>query len=800
MSNNTLDITPTPRILRTLGEIPFSTWQCIAELIDNSIDAFLSDEVTSTDDVERKIIVKWTSESAAANERTIEVVDNACGMSLEQLQDSVRAGYTSNDPIGNLGLFGMGFNISTARLGELTTIMSTRSGDSEWVGVVIDFQELNRIKKFNAPIIRETKNNPEESGTRISISRLKDGILAELPNKENEIRQRLEAVYSPLLSNNEIMIYVKGKQLRPKNHCVWSESRYIRYNEQTVPARIIIDRNLGDALFDLSRNCYLSGEEAEQFHLLQQEGKSFPSNIVERGKRLTGWLGIQRYADPNDFGIDFVRNGRKILVSDKSLFQYENPFTGQKEMQYPVDLGTSVGGRIIGELHVDYLIPTYQKNDFDKSDKSWIETVEAICGFGPFLPKRRKELGFTTPNTSPLCLLVNAYRRVDAGTKCLFTPKEVSRSYLARFRKGERDYVDDTLWWKAAQEEDQKQNTGGARSTIVNTGETPSDDIESYLGVNNTINGAPNQAQATTDISRLPQNAQMTPSTTPAFVPPIVSDTSNLDELIQRASLVSQLSGAYKFGNTRPTNVRVYELTHGDILYKSVKKPAFFVSEGIDCDFIYDPKHSLLSQYPITPKLLLLQYLSEKLKYRDSENTDIVLVFMELVETSMSEAKIDRQSLQEKAISVFDLLREKLKSALSNRKLEAINCIHESTGEVEETINSLVQFNPNLLESFQSKDSNGYDAIDYIPPRTLYRLVERFPEDIFDGKVLLSPYIVINLSDDNATRRARDESKDRILSFIKDALRIVSGCGRHNKDELTRASLSVDFLLKELNT
>ena len=36
-----VDITPTPRILRILGEIPFQPWQCIAELVDNSIDAFL---------------------------------------------------------------------------------------------------------------------------------------------------------------------------------------------------------------------------------------------------------------------------------------------------------------------------------------------------------------------------------------------------------------------------------------------------------------------------------------------------------------------------------------------------------------------------------------------------------------------------------------------------------------------------------------------------------------------------------------------------------------------------------------
>ena len=37
---NTVDITPTPRILRTLGDIPFEVWQCLAELADNSLDAF----------------------------------------------------------------------------------------------------------------------------------------------------------------------------------------------------------------------------------------------------------------------------------------------------------------------------------------------------------------------------------------------------------------------------------------------------------------------------------------------------------------------------------------------------------------------------------------------------------------------------------------------------------------------------------------------------------------------------------------------------------------------------------------
>ena len=204
MSLNTLDITPTPRILRTLGEIPFQTWQCIAELVDNSIDAFLSN--TGLEDREQRITVTWSSDSVGAADRTLEVSDNAAGMSIDQLQNAVRAGYTSNDPIGNLGLFGMGFNIATARLGEETTILSTRSGDADWVGVKIDFQKLIDSKKFDAPIIRKAKSNPEESGTRITISKLKTGILGELSNKESEIRQRLELIYTPLLSEHDITI------------------------------------------------------------------------------------------------------------------------------------------------------------------------------------------------------------------------------------------------------------------------------------------------------------------------------------------------------------------------------------------------------------------------------------------------------------------------------------------------------------------------------------------------------------------------------------------------------------------
>ena len=713
MSINTLDITPTPRILRTLGEIPFQTWQCIAELVDNSIDAFLSNAMN--DDHDQRITVTWSSDSVGATDRTLEVSDNAAGMSIEQLQNAVRAGYTSNDPIGNLGLFGMGFNIATARLGEETTILSTRSGDDEWVGVKIDFQKLIDSKKFDAPIIRKAKSNSTESGTQITISKLKTGILSELSNKESEIRQRLELIYTPLLSEHYITITIKGKQLRAKNYCVWSESRYVRYNNQNVAARITIDRSFGSALFDVRRNCYLRPDEAEDYFTAQQEGEALPEHIVEREKRLTGWLGIQRYADPNDFGIDFIRNGRKILISDKTFFQYENPLTLQKELQYPVELGTSIGGRIVGELHVDYLIPTYQKNDFDRADTSWEQTREAICGVGPFLPKSRKAMGFMEDNTAPLCLLVNAYRRVDKGTKCLFAPNDLAKKYAIEFKRGTRDYLDDTKWWKAAQEEDQKSRSGPA-TTEVDKGAVPSDDIDAYLGGTAQTGSASAESSASAGAG----SSSTASGIVPRGAAPIAQETSSMDDLLQRSVPVQQLSGRqYPFGRTGSLNIRAYELTKGEIKQNGERKPCHFSADGIDCDFIYDPTHPLLAQYPITPKMLLLIYMAERLKARDVL-PDIISVYSSLTAVSMEDARIDRQALVDRSSSAFELMREKLTQVLRSRAEDVVKCIHESTGEVEETVANIINANPSLLIPFQNATAAGFNAIEFVPPKTLY--------------------------------------------------------------------------------
>lgn len=783
----TLDITPSPRILRTLGEIPFEAWQCIAELIDNSIDAFNSNR--KADDTEKRVVVKWSKDSVAENKRTLEVRDNACGMTITQLQNAVRAGYSSNDPINNLGLFGMGFNIATARLGDYTEILTTRAGDDKWMGVRIDFDALTKLKRFDVPVIAQEKDDIQEHGTIIRISRLKKGIRDTLSNKANEIRRILQTVYSPLLRQSEIDILVGGIKLIPKEPCVWGAERYVVYNNNPVPAYREIDYSFGSSYFDVEKNKYLSDDEIDELNELIEQGAPKPDNIVVRDKRVTGWVGIQRFANPNNFGIDLVRNGRKIRVQEKCFFYYDNPWENTRELQYPVELGSTVGGRIIGELNVDFLLPTYQKNDFDRTDRSWKMLVEFLCGTGPFLPRARKALGFTEPVEAPIALLANAYRRCDAGTKCLFIPANISKQFLSEFERGNEKYIKDDLWFQAAREADQKRNTGGA-SIAVDTGNKPTDDVDSYFDDDDD-----DKKTSTTGTLPTGKGAGATGST--QGVQP-KKQTSSLEDLLKHSVEVASLSGSYTYGQVAPFNVVVYELKQGDILVDSESKPCFFENKAINCTYIYNPRHVVFTQYPILPKTLLLQYLSERIKVRDSGNhSDIVEVYVNLMQSAMSEARIDRVALQERAESVFSEIKNKVMDALSGKKKEVIDCIYESSGEVEEILNSIFD-NPDLMDSFTQREEEGYEALAYAPTRTLLRLVDRYPTDLFDGKVFKNRYSLLVLPDQKAADRVREETKDRILSYLKDALR-VQNASNISKNELTRSAISIQSIEDSLS-
>jgi len=288
-----------------LGQIDFAPWQCLAGLIDNSIDAFIDQSRQGTGAVEPKVYIDVPNErELKAGNGALFVRDNGKGMSLETLQDAVRAGYSGNDPVEKMGLFGMGFNISTARMGRRTEVWTTRADDSDWTGLVIDFDQLERQKTFSAPIQQRPKTAQEIEdrchGTEIKITRLEaDRVMPLIKGVgKRRTRDKLGKIYGQVMHRLDIKINYAGDTVTPTKHCVWNSNRFVETKAfGKVPARIEIDETLDNRK---QRGSSLArGDFTGESTWRNPGGRTAPKQRVE-----TGWT--------RSFCRARLRCGRKI--------------------------------------------------------------------------------------------------------------------------------------------------------------------------------------------------------------------------------------------------------------------------------------------------------------------------------------------------------------------------------------------------------------------------------------------------------------------------------------------------------
>jgi len=502
-----LDLTPDPRVLQMLGEINLQQWRCLAELVDNSIDGFLhagragfpilnpeiSISLPTRDDADARVIVK----------------DNGPGMSIDILEKAVKAGWSGNSPINSLGLFGMGFNIATARLGLVTEVWTTRAGDPEYVGVRIDLDSLRTSRSFRVP--RQTRPKPDhnEHSTEIVISRLKPeqrGYFARAQNI-SRIRKQLARTYSSLLQGTDVAnlrLKLNGPRIEARRHCVWSEDRVVDLADGSkVRAVEKIDVPLAPRRY--CKHCMQTLPPDE----VECPTRSANCDVVETARRIKGWIGIQRYLDETDFGLEFIRNGRKIEVENKDLFVWSDGDTS--EVEYPIDDPRN-RGRIVGEIHIDHCRVSYTKDRFERDDPAWDEMVRVVRGEGPLQPMKARQRGYGE-NHSPLFRLFQAFRRSSPQGKnglwsrvMVVKDNDRAMQMASNFSNNDPEYLSDDRWWQLVEEQDREilgRNSGGGRTVPAG---------RAYLRALTTATPAPRLVLTRAVQRRVPELGQHHPS------------------------------------------------------------------------------------------------------------------------------------------------------------------------------------------------------------------------------------------------------------------------------------------------
>lgn len=778
---NDFDLTPDPRVLQILGEINLDQWKCLAELIDNSVDAFINARRSGEQVESPSVSISLPTQDRA--DAAVTIRDNGPGMTIEQLERAVRAGWSGNNPLDNLGLFGMGFNIATARLGMVTEVYATRAGDHEWTGLRIDLNELRRTRSYHTPRLTRPKSDPSSHGTEIKILQLKaDQRLYFAKNANHQkIRRQLARVYAPLLLSKEdsFALQLNGQNVQPKRPCHWDPDRSVQGGDgKPVHAVESFDYALPSRHYCLTCMISFSGQQG-----CPTAGSD--CKTIEVKRRLHGWVGLQRYMHEEDFGIDIVRNGRVIEVQNKDLFVWTG---GERpEREYPIDDQRN-RGRFIGEVHLDHCRVSYTKDRFERDDTSWAEMVTLIRGEGPLQPQKARALGFEPPD-APLYRLFQAFRRSSPQGKTgrwsrILAVKNNERAMEMAdlFNKGDPEYQTDDKWYALVEEED--RGIVGATPTATGPGAATPAAPDGFLDDGDAVPAGDSGAIS-------PPSGGMGSSET--VVAPTRQKLHELSRVYKHPLLKVEFTvEAFVVGAGDPDLPRKAPWT---LKIEDPGTRTFL--------FLFNPDHPVFRSVTMTPMDAVLCELAFKtyefLRETSPDSAVFATILADLRGEYADDTKLDPKSI----IAFADkALRDIAQSIGTIADASAFGALFAGMPQAaQDKLRRKIASTG--ISSAQSVIDSG-EFLGYAEAADIRLFTCQHPELFFDGKFWAQPYASLDYGDAKVNDEARARVIERYAAYLADAVWLASQSPRDldrcDRDELIRATLSVRLLGSDGNT
>jgi len=458
----TFDLTPDPKVLLALTHTPMQPLDALCELIDNAIDSFQSAALQGIPIKNQLILVNLPKLSEIqVGSGKVSIRDNGPGLSREQSELALRAGFSGNNSFDSLGLFGMGFNISTGKIGKKTRFFTAKKDDVNGIEVIVDLEKMRSAKSFKVPVNDLVKPTDFISGTIIEISdwwpegNPNSGFVKKLVQYGMpKVRQEIGRRYAAILRKKDIQIIINDERCEPYEHCVWNESRFVETPSGQVHAKMFIDKTVY-----AQTRCMTCNSLVESGHKKCQNEDCGGSSLRTIEEKIQGWVGIQRFDDPTRFGIDLIRNGRAIRIGEKpAFFEFVDEFK-EAIKDYPID---GPYGRIIGEIHLNHVPVDFLKQDFQRSSPEWQRAMEYLRGCSSLQPTKPG----ADNNTSPIFKLFQGYRRVrkigrghmymgvwsQEKDEAVRISRDTEKEYYEKFQQKLPGFFDDSEWWKLVEQ------------------------------------------------------------------------------------------------------------------------------------------------------------------------------------------------------------------------------------------------------------------------------------------------------------------------------------------------------------
>lgn len=284
----------------------------IAEFVDNSVASYLLNKpmLTFVDpNYQLKVDILYNQ-----NEKTLEIIDNAGGMSAETFKNALILG---KKPESNSGLneFGYGLKTSASWFGKIWSVRSTAFSDVEEFFSEININELLRSGENEVPI--SMKNvDPNLHYTIVKIS----SLIKNITDKQIEkLKSQVSSMYRRFLTNNEIQITFNGTKL------TWTEPEIL-------------------TIFEDGKEKVWKKEFSEEIH--------FNKKVYH----FSGFIGLLKIGSYKDAGFTLLRRNRVIVGG------YEN---GYKPTEIFGAANSFQSFRLFGEINMDDFPVTQAKDNFD---------------------------------------------------------------------------------------------------------------------------------------------------------------------------------------------------------------------------------------------------------------------------------------------------------------------------------------------------------------------------------------------------------------------------------------------------
>lgn len=431
-------------------------------------------------------------------------------------------------------------------------------------------------------------------------------------------------------------------------------------------------------------------------------------------------------------------------------------------LEYPLD-ALHWGGRIVGELEIDFVRVSHQKDSFDKLDPQWSEVVERIRGKSPFRPQIARRLGYPT-NTSPLGRLFSGYRSGYAGLEHLVPGNSKGQGrndsalleWVQHFHDGEPEYQDDTKWYELVLIGEQAKRGGsagsrGAAGKLPGTGSgrSPEPDAEK---------------KSTTGKEQDSQNR-------PADPVPVQANVFETD---------IELSGTYKL-ESLPASPSMTVNAKRAVGGLDGRPILFDTTSGGTVEFQYDQDHSFFEESLDTPLDCLVSDLAHRfllLSAQTQKEWPLATIEREIRKAYFQDTLTSVTNVADQAKAVLDDLREFLDENLHQAAPISPELVDEHT---------LSMIRKGVLETALGDEHDVQAAIiegafiRYVSTELLVSTPRHWPELILDGHFVAVPYVDVSAS-------LQADSVAMVCDALRDTAWVVSeaGGGAFSKDQWWR--------------